>query len=93
MEASNESVAAATRQVEEWNAKHPAGTPVTVTLDDRSQAVTRTRSAAWMLGADGNNAGRTPVVLVEGRAEALLLSRCRPRVRSSAQEALGEVFP
>jgi hypothetical protein len=79
-------VQAEIQRVEEWNAKHPAGTPVTVTNDDKTETQTKTRSAAWMLGADDSSPGHSAVVLLEGRSGAFLLSRCKPR-RAGRKEA------
>lgn len=69
-------------RVEEWNTEHPVGTPVTVTKDNGTETRTKTRSAAWMLGADDSSPGHTAVVLLEGISGAYLLSRCKPQRRS-----------
>ena len=55
--------AQAVERVEKWNACHPIGTPVTryaFINPLRGGADTKTRSAAWVIGA------HAPVVLVEG---------------------------
>lgn len=59
--------------VSTWNALHPSGTRVTLTLDDGTKVDTRTRSEAWCLG-DG-----TPVVLLEGKTGGWLLTRVDAR--------------
>lgn len=55
-----------------WNARHPIGTPVVLTLDNGGKLETVTRSEVWCLG-DG-----TPVVSVEGKTGGWLLSRVVP---------------
>lgn len=47
----------------------PVGTLVSVTKDDGSRVVTKTRSNPWKLG------GGTPVVMVEGISGGYLLTR------------------
>lgn len=54
---------------DEWNAAHPVGTRVGLTLDDGTSITTSTRSEAWCLG-DG-----TAVILVNGKTGGWLLSR------------------
>jgi hypothetical protein len=56
---------------------YPAGTPVTVTLDDGSPWETETRSAAWALGHGA------PVVLLEGKSGGYALERVRLRLPST----------
>jgi hypothetical protein len=65
-------------QVEEWNEHCPVGTLVSVTKDDGEKVNTKTRSEAWMLGADSTSKGHTPVVLLEGISGAYLLSQVTP---------------
>lgn len=57
------------RMVNDWNAAHPIGTSVEVRLDSGEVRVTKTRSAAEMLG------GHTAVVWLDGIAGGYLLSR------------------
>lgn len=64
-------------RVADWNELHPAGTPVVVTNDAGQPMHTKTRSEAWMLGADSRSPGHTPVVLLEGISGAYALERCR----------------
>lgn len=60
-------------QVEIDRAKRwPIGQPVTVTKDDRSQFVTKTRSAPWRLGS-------TWVILLDGIPGGYALARVEPR--------------
>lgn len=56
--------------VDEWNERHPVGTPVDYqpVRNVHEWEHTKTRSAAWALG-DG-----TPVVMVEGRSGGVALS-------------------
>lgn len=61
--------------VDQFNALYPVGTPVTVypgfrPEDDKdcTRLVTRTRTAAWVLG------GHTPVVMVEGHGACIALT-------------------
>lgn len=65
--------AAKKKRVTEWNAKHPPGTAVTVTLDDKSTKDTTTRSYAEMLG------GHSAVIWLKGLTGSFLLSRVRPK--------------
>ena len=59
-------------EVENWNLKHPIGTPVRVTKDNGTVVETVTISKASMLG------GHTPVVWLRDISGAYLLSRCKP---------------
>lgn len=60
------------RAAEAWNAAHPIGISVTLTLDDGRTIVTTTRSEAWLL-AHGQ-----AVIAVEGKAGGWDLKRIRP---------------
>lgn len=61
--------------VAEWSAV-PIGTVVLVRKDDGSIYTTRTRSAPWMLGDNGNReAGHTAVIMVEGISGCYSLER------------------
>lgn len=53
----------------DWNAKHPVGCKVEVTLDDGSIKETQTASEAWVLG------GHTAVIKLEGISGGYSLSR------------------
>lgn len=68
---------------QEWNERHPAGTPVVVRTDDGGLWFTRTRSRAWMLGKSSRDPGHTPVVSLEGRAGGYALWRVLPRAGSA----------
>lgn len=59
-------------QVDAWNLAHTIGTPVVVTRDNKSEVLTATRSAAWVLS------GHTAVVMVNGISGGYLLERVRP---------------
>lgn len=70
-------------QVDDWNLRHPEGTPVTLTLDsvDDSKPArtveTATRSKAWLMG------GHTPMIYVD-RVDGIvtscwMLDRVAPR--------------
>ena len=65
--------AAACAAVDAWNAAHPIGTPVVVTLDDGSEIETTTRSRAGLI------ADRIPVVAVAGKYGNFVLSRVRAK--------------
>lgn len=52
-----------------WNDHHKIGTPVEVTLDDRSIKETKTASEAWVMG------GHTAVIKLEGIAGGYALHR------------------
>ena len=60
------SPAAEQQRVDNWNARHPVGTPVTrfefSNPPRGAEQETKTRSAAWLMG------GHTAVVSVEGHA-------------------------
>lgn len=61
--------------LERWK-ETPIGTPVVVKRDNGDLFVTRTRSAAWMLGQDGNGqGGHTAVIMVEGISGCYALER------------------
>lgn len=65
-------------EVRRWNKEHSIGTPVTVEKDLGEIVKTKTRSVAWLLGADGQGVGgHTAVVALEGIAGGYLLSRVR----------------
>lgn len=72
----------------EWNASNPPGTRVVLTREDGATALSRTRSTAWMLGADGKSSGHTPVILLEGIEGPWRLSRCRPMIDKSSPGAV-----
>jgi hypothetical protein len=59
-------------EVENWNLKHPVGTPVRVRLDDGQVVHTATISKAEMLS------GHTPVIWLEHIRGCYLLSRVTP---------------
>ena len=60
---------------EEWNARHPVGTPVLFWPMGRNEdgRVSHTRSTAWVLG------GHTPVVMCDGKAGGIALTHVEPR--------------
>lgn len=58
--------------VSQWNAAHPEGTPVTVTLDSGRRVETRTRSRAAVLG------NHTAVVWLAGITGCYALERVTP---------------
>lgn len=60
------------RIADNWNARHPIGTPVQVCKDDRSVIATKTRTAAQLLG------GHTAVVWIEGETSCYSLRRVTP---------------
>lgn len=60
--------------VDDWNAEHLVGISVVVTRDDGAKKVTKTTSAAWLLG------GHTAVILLEGISGAYSLARVKPQV-------------
>ena len=62
----------------DWNTNHSVGTDVIVTKDDRTEVTTKTRSAAWMLGATGDYPGHTAVILLDGISGGYSLERVRP---------------
>ena len=64
--------ASAEAEVAAWNAAHPVGTPVTVTLDLGEQVETKTRSVAWVICDHAS-------VMVDGISGGYLLARVRPR--------------
>lgn len=72
--------AEADRSIADWNAAHPIGTEVWVTLDDKSKLRTRTRSVAWRICDHAS-------VMVEGISGGYLLERVRPTA-SAAMDAL-----
>lgn len=62
--------------VDDWNAKHPVGTPVTRyrRINPLAGAVeTKTRSEAWLMG------GHTAMVMVEGQAGGVMVESVKPR--------------
>lgn len=64
------------KQVDDWNATHPVGTPVTryKLIAPLSEPVeTKTRSEAWIMG------GHSAVVMVEGMAGGVLLESVQTR--------------
>lgn len=64
---------------QDFNAKYPPGTAVKVHKDDGSILETKTRSEAWMLGADSRGyQGHTAVVSVEGISGGYMLNRVTP---------------
>lgn len=67
--------------VDDWNKNHPVvGIDVIVKKDDETEQNTKTRSAAWMLGATGTYPGHTAVILLEGISGCYTLERVRPRL-------------
>lgn len=66
------SLAVRKHMVENWNMRHPPGTPVKVRRDDGTMFETSTRSKAEMLG------GHTPVVWLESVIGCFALDRCTP---------------
>ena len=65
--------------VDDWNKNHPViGIDVIVKKDDETEQSTKTRSAAWMLGATGDYPGHTAVILLEGISGCYALDRVRP---------------
>jgi hypothetical protein len=71
-----------TKTVDDWNAKNPVGTPVTVRKDDGTIVHSITRSEAWLLG------DHTPVVMVDGISGGYLLERVKPERRDGLGKAL-----
>ncbi len=62
--------------VDNWNAKHPIGTPVTrykLIKPLREPQETKTRSEAWLMG------GHTAMVMVEGLAGGVMVESVKPR--------------
>ncbi len=57
---------------QDWNEAHPVGTQVHVRQDDGVTLLTKTRSAAQVLG------GHTAVVWLDGVAGCYRLDRCAP---------------
>jgi hypothetical protein len=54
----------------------PIGTVVSVRKDDGSEVETKTRSAGWLLGEDGNGkGGHTAVIMLEGISGCYALER------------------
>ena len=66
--------------VEEWNIMHSVGTDVIVTKDDGTEIKTKTRSAAYMLGASGDYPGHTAVIQLEGISGCYALDRVREAI-------------
>jgi hypothetical protein len=66
--------------VNDWNEHYPIGTSVTVEEDNETISKTKTRSAAWMLGASptGADNGHTAVIQLDDRAGCFLLERITP---------------
>ncbi len=63
------------KQVNDWNAKHPVGTPVTrykLISPLREPNDTKTRSEAWIMG------GHSAMVMVEGVAGGVCLESVKP---------------
>lgn len=58
--------------VDDWNDKHPVGTPVIVNRDGGEQFHTVTRSGAELLS------GHTPVVWVKGLSGCWALTHVKP---------------
>jgi hypothetical protein len=64
--------------VNNWNNKHTGGASVVVTLDNGEERPTKTKSQAWMLGANSQGiGGHTAVILLEGISGAYALDRVR----------------
>lgn len=62
-----------------WNQEHKPGTDVIVTKDFGEPSVTtKTRSNAFMLGANGDYLGHTAVILLDGVSGAYSLDRVKP---------------
>jgi hypothetical protein len=64
--------------VSHWNAAHPEGTPVTVTLDNGRRVATRTRSRAAVLS------NYSAVIWLAGRSGCYALDRVTPRETEAA---------
>lgn len=63
--------------VQDWNAMHPVGIDVIVKKDDQTEQRTTTRSAAYMLGANGDYPGHTAVIMLDGISGCYELERVR----------------
>lgn len=63
---------------DQWNERHPIGTPVIVTRDLGEEQRTVTRSSAWTLGSGH------PVVMVVGISGGYSLERVRPTTDTAA---------
>lgn len=61
--------------VDLFNARVPVGAEVSVVRDDKTATVTKTTSAAYVLG------GHTAVIMLEGISGCFLLSRVSPITR------------
>lgn len=59
------------KQCDDWNAKHPVGTAVTLTKDLGEQVPTKTRSVAQVLS------GHSAVIWLEGISGCWLLERVK----------------
>jgi len=59
---------------------HSVGTDVIVTKDDGTEIKTKTRSAAYMLGASGDYPGHTAVIQLEGISGCYALDRVREAI-------------
>lgn len=66
------SLASQQRAVDAWNAENGETVDVIVTRDDGSEFQTKTRSVAWIMG------GHSAVIMVNGIAGGIRLSRVRP---------------
>lgn len=66
-----------------WNKRHPVGTDVIVTEDDRTETKTSTVSVAWLLG------GHTAVVALADRSGCFMLARVRPGAGPTLMDVLG----
>lgn len=61
--------------VDDWNSRHPVGTPVTrykLVHPLREPEETKTRSEAWLMG------GHTAMVMVEGVAGGVMVESVKP---------------
>lgn len=63
----------AQRAADQFNERHPVGTPVFLTLDSGKEIETRTRSAAWVIGE------HSAIVKVEGKSGGYAINRVRRR--------------
>ncbi len=67
--------------VNAWNKEHQPGIDVIVTMDDKKEVHTKTRSEAQMLGASGDYPGHTAVVWLEDISGCYSLDRVRPDIK------------
>lgn len=63
--------------VNAWNQEHQPGINVIVTMDDKKEVRTKTRSEAQMLGACRDYPGHTAVIWLEGISGCYSLDRVR----------------